>query len=132
MPDLTHTLFSMVITSRIQQVLANPPSDYRHQRETDMAGADSSLDLDDALSDPKAVQENFVPGRQKQRSLGSDDVVFVLQTKIDLRVAVTQYVNRQQRRVLRDVNEPFSEASDFAEEVFHAVGGMLFHNASRK
>ena len=79
MPDLTHTLFSMVITSRIQQVIANHPPDYRHQRETDMAGADSSLDLDDALSNPKAIEENLVSGRQKQGSLGRDDVVFVLQ-----------------------------------------------------
>src|SRR3989442_2613776 len=99
MPDLTHTLFSMVITSRIQQVIANHPPDYRHQRETDMAGADSSLDLDDALSNSKAIEENLVSRRQKQGSLGRYDVVFVVQAKINLRVAIPQYVNPKQRRV---------------------------------
>ena len=69
---------------------------------------------------------------QKQRPSGGDDVLLVLEAQIDLGVAVAQDVDRDQRRMLGDADQPFAKTSDLPEHILQAVGGLVFSLASRE
>lgn len=125
MPDLIHTRFSIVVTSWGKHVVGNSTALDRHQRELYVAGIHSALNLDDALADSKAIEEYFVPVLQEERPFGGENVIFVLQAEVNLRVTVAQNVNRQEGRMLRDTHEAFAETAYFAEDVLQAIGGLL-------
>ena len=90
-----------------------------------MARIDTALDFDDTLANPQPVKKDFLALVQKERVLGGENVVLVLQSKHNLRVAISKHIDRQQGRMLRDVHQSLSKTSNFTENIFDAVAGLF-------
>lgn len=67
----------------------------RYKGKSDMAGIDTIFNFHYALAYLQSIQEYFFSPVQKEGVLAGENVLFVLQPEIDLRVAVAQDVNWQ-------------------------------------
>src|SRR5579859_4368597 len=92
-----------------------------------MARIDAALDFDNALPDAQAVQKHFLAPVQEKRVFGGENVIFVLQAEIDLRVAIAQDIDWEQGRMLGDVDQALAKTSNFTKHIFQAVARLFFH-----
>src|SRR5438094_7783112 len=97
-----------------------------------VAGIDSALDLHNPLPCSQAIQIDLLALFQKQRLLGCENILLMLQPQVNLGVAVAQDINGKHGRMLSNTDQPFTEAADLPENIFETVGGLFLVEAFRK
>src|ERR1043166_8062356 len=132
MPDLIQTRFCMLFTSLGATFVRPGPFRQRNQRKPNQTRSGAALDFDNSLPDPQAVQKHFVAVIQEYGAFGRHDVVLVLQAQHDKGIAISQHVQRQQRRMLRNPHQPLSKASNFSKNILQTVSRLLFNLAPWK
>lgn len=113
------------VTSQVC-VVAVGASDW-HQGKSDQTWPSPSFDLHDAFADLQFIQERFLVSAEEECASCRDDVFLMLQSEINLRVAIPEDIDGNQRRMLGDADQAFAKRSDFSENIFQAVGGLMLN-----